>query len=150
VVVINVRSDQRIELAASDSSHRGWVAVPWPVAARWADSAQRVLAYRGVRPAKGTKSYRVFADEPELRGGGLTFTRRDTKEGVTYSVFFADTSFGGFAVPLTRSDATILVGAVHRALAERERMERAASAPPPKVTKPAAKRASKDTVRPKS
>jgi hypothetical protein len=129
VIVVNLRSDDRIELAASDPKHTGAVALPVAVASRWTDSVRRVLAYRGTRPKSGTKTYRVFGEEPELAGGGLTLTRRDTKDSVSYSVFFADSTFGGFAVPLTARDVRVLSTGITRAIAERERLRKAAAQP---------------------
>lgn len=107
-VVINARTDGRVEVGVAGPERVLELAWPWGPVATWADSASKVLRSRR-RPARNaTFTWRADLDRAD-KGGGMSITRKVTREGSTYSLFLADTAFGGFAVPISADEADILV-----------------------------------------
>lgn len=141
-VVINQRPDGRLEIAAAGATRRVSVTVAPRALLAWADSTATMISRRVPPPKKPatTSTIRSFLDEPGLASGGLSLTRRVHASGSSYSVFFADSLFGGFSIPLSRDDARVFVGAARRAaIAVRE--ANAAGKPKPKgATKPRPRR----------
>jgi hypothetical protein len=145
-LVINARSDGRIEIGVAGERTLD-LRFPWGPVATWADSAGKVLRGRP-RPRRGdTLTWRAELEHSE-RGGSMALNRRAAGNQSTYSLFFADSAFGGFSVPVTPNEATILVNTMRRAVSQ----ARALASPPkdstqPPVSKPAPKPASKPATK---
>lgn len=140
-VVINRRADGRVEIAAAGATHRVTVAIAPRALLAWADSTATMISRRvaPLKKSETTRTIRSFLDEPGLASGGLSLTRRVHPSGSSYSVFFADSVFGGFSIPLSRQDAGVFVSAARRA-ALSVRDANAGNKPRPRATKPRAKR----------
>ena len=139
-VMVNARGDSLIEVAAADGRRSIAMTLALSEARAWVDSSTRILRYRARNRATPV-SYRNLVEEPGVAGGGVTLTRRVTKGASEYSLFFADTAFGGFAVPVTREEATLFVSAVRKAVAASAKLSPQPPAPEPRrKKKPAAKR----------
>jgi hypothetical protein len=136
-VVINERSDGRIEIAAAGEKQRVTVTVPARALLAWADTTTAILSRRvaAPKPPETTRLVRSLMVEPELVGGGLTLTRRVHRGGSSYSLFFADSAFGGLSVPLTKRDAGVFLSAAQRAARAIIEAER-----PPRAKTPAKKK----------
>ena len=117
VVVVNARSDGRVEVGGGSGSRLVALVLEAGAARAWADSVAKILARTG-RARRGKESvYRAFVDEPEANGGGLSFTRRFRGRTSVYRLFFADRNYGGFPIGITRTEARALVSAFHAAAA---------------------------------
>jgi hypothetical protein len=120
-VVINARTDGRIEVGVAGPERVIELAWPWGPVATWADSASKVLRSRR-RPARNASfDWRAELDRAE-KGGGITLTRTVTRQASTYSLFVADTSFGGFAVPVSADEAEIFVTHLRNAVKTTRRL----------------------------
>lgn len=131
VVILNARADDLIEVAAADGRRSIALTLGLRDATHWADSSAKILRFR-VRKRPGTVSYRNLVEEPGVSGGGISLTRRVTAGESEYSVFFADTSFGGFAVPMSKEEATLFVSSVRKAVAAARKLSPREPAPAPR------------------
>ena len=150
-LVFNARSDGRIEVGVAGENRTLDLRFPWGPAATWADSAAKVMRGRP-RPRRGdTLTWRAELEQLE-RGGSMSLNRRASGNQSTYSIFFADSAFGGFSVPVTANEATILVNIMRRAVSTARELsappkDSTAKAPPKPAKKPATKPAAKQPER---
>lgn len=108
-IVMNGRSDNRVEIGAGMGDTVLVLVLEEVAVTRWADSTAKLLATTR-RPRKGrTFSYRSSVEEPGTTAGGMSFTRRITGRESEYHLFFADHSYGGFNLPVTRAESLLLV-----------------------------------------
>ena len=115
-VVIQRRPDGRVEVSAAGEQRRGQAAFTPAALVRWADTTAKLVTRRE-RPGKQERVLRSAIEEPGVVAGAMALTRRVDAEGSRFTLFFADTSFSGFTVPLEQEEAQVFVGSVRKAAA---------------------------------
>jgi hypothetical protein len=127
LIVIDAHSDGRVVVGASLDS--GTIATPLPAPAvkEWADSTARILSFRAPT-SREPSAYRATVVNQET-GAGISFTRHVTRGASTYRLFFADTSYGGFPMDVSRSEAQLLVDNLRRAVTVARTLAKPRSSP---------------------
>ncbi|HEX6533310.1 MAG TPA: hypothetical protein VF041_01865 [Gemmatimonadaceae bacterium] len=123
VIAVDARADSHIVIGAAVGDSTLVVPIPVSRAREWVDSASAILARR-VRRSKHPRHYRSLMVDPDS-GAGVSLTRHVVYGRSTYRLFFANTSFGGFPMGLSRREADLLVRAVRRAVTASRAMARA-------------------------
>lgn len=123
LIVIDAHSDGKVVIGASAGDST--IATPFPAAEvkQWADSTARLLARRVPKSVK-QRVYRSGIVEQET-SAGVSFTRRIVSGRSSYRLFFANSSYGGFPLEVSRDEADQFVSALRRAF----KMAREMSAP---------------------
>jgi hypothetical protein len=125
VIVVDARADGRVVIGASAGDSTLIVPIPVWRARDWADSTAAILARR-VPSSRRPRSYRSLMTDPDS-GAGVSLTRHVLRGRSTYRLYFANTSFGGFPLDVSRHEATLLVHAVRRGIADVRTLARADS-----------------------
>lgn len=125
VIAVDARGDAHIVIGAAVGDSTLIVPIPVPRAREWIDSTAAILARR-VRRSRRPRHYRSLMVDPDS-GAGVSLTRHVVSGRSTYRLFFANTSFGGFPMDISRREADLLVKAVRRAVAASRAMARAAT-----------------------
>jgi hypothetical protein len=123
VIMLNARSDGQIEVAAAAAKRSNVAVVSWQAVRLWADSADRILATRA-RPGKGKViTSRAVVEEPGVSGGAVSLVRKASRDSTEWSLFFADSSFGGFSVPIEKSEASVFIANMRRAVTAARKLQ---------------------------
>ncbi|HEU4585682.1 MAG TPA: hypothetical protein VFR95_08020 [Gemmatimonadaceae bacterium] len=124
LIVIDAHSDGKVVIGASAGDST--IATPFPAAEvrQWADSTAKLLARRVPKSVK-QRLYRSGIVNSET-SAGVSFTRRIASGNSTYRLFFANSSYGGFPIDVTREEVDQFVKSLQRAF----RTARDLSAPP--------------------
>jgi hypothetical protein len=123
VIMLNARSDGQIEIATAASKRSNVALVTWQAARLWADSADRILATRA-RPGKGRIiTSRAVVEEQGVSGGAVSLVRKASRDSTEWSLFFADSSFSGFSVPIEKSEASVFVANMRRAITAAKKLQ---------------------------
>lgn len=123
LIVIDAHSDGKVVIGASAGDST--IATPFPAAEvrRWADSTARLLARRVPKSVK-QRVYRSGIVNQET-SAGVSFTRHISAGKSAYRLFFANSSYGGFPLDVSRAEADQFVQSLRRAF----RTARALSTP---------------------
>ncbi len=113
LIVIDAHSDGRVVIGASAGDST--IATPFPAAEVriWADSTARLLARRVPKSVK-ERVYRSGIVNRET-SAGVSFTRRIESGKSAYRLFFANSSYGGFPLDVSRAEADQFVQSLRRA-----------------------------------
>jgi hypothetical protein len=124
LIVIDAHSDGKVVIGASAGDST--IATPFPAAEvrQWADSTARLLARRVPKSVK-ERVYRSGIVNRET-SAGVSFTRRISSGKSAYRLFFANSSYGGFPLDVSRAEADQFVKSLQRAF----RTARELSSPP--------------------
>jgi hypothetical protein len=113
LIVIDAHSDGKVVIGASAGDST--IATPFPAAevGQWADSTARLLARRVPKSVK-ERVYRSGIVNRET-SAGVSFTRRISSGKSAYRLFFANSSYGGFPLDVSRAEADQFVKSLRRA-----------------------------------
>ncbi|HET7552050.1 MAG TPA: hypothetical protein VFK04_12205 [Gemmatimonadaceae bacterium] len=114
LIVIDAHSDGKVVIGASAGDST--IATPLPAAEvkLWADSTARLLARRVPKSVK-QRVYRSGIVNRET-SAGISFTRRISAGKSSYSLFFANSDYGGFPLGVSRAEADQFVKALRRSV----------------------------------
>lgn len=113
LVVIDAHSDGKVVIGASVGDSTIATTFPGAEVRAWSDSTARLLARRVPRSARD-RIYRSGIVNRET-SAGVSFTRRIAAGESAYRFFFANSSYGGFPLDVSRAEADQFVKALRRA-----------------------------------
>lgn len=125
VIAVDARADERLVVGAAVGDSTLIVPIPIGRARDWANAVAAILARR-VPASRTPRQYRSLLVDPDS-GAGVSLTRHVLRGRSTYRLFFANTSFGGFPLDVSRREAMLLVRAVRRGVVVSRAMARVAA-----------------------